>query len=580
MSSPNQNAPATSASVDHRVLVAGLLLVGVYWVLDAALDAAVFGEESFSHSLEAPSFHQMADRILVLILLVCFAAYSLRASKSKEKLELALQDALKRAEQERAIAVAVMEAMGDAISIQAPDLTVLYQNRAHQEIVGSHIGEPCHLAYRQCSEPCEGCHLLEAFHRGGVHRLEVHRSGAQQNQYFEILGSAARDEAGRVTAGIEVMRDITERKRAEQAVSKQAALLQHLIDTIPNPVYHQDANGRFVWCNAAFAGWLGKPRELLIGRTISEVSPPAVGRLFLEREPELEQVTVQETALMRGDGETRDVIFYKSIFSAGDDERGGVVGVIIDITQRKRAEQEIIGLNAALTQQAVELQQVNRELEGFNHAISHDLRTSLTRIYSYGQLLKEYQDDMNDDCAHFVKGVNDGCLQVEALLNSLMSLSKVADVALTTVEVDVSQIASQTARELQVSNPGRAATFSIQPGLHTKGDAQLLQVALENLIGNAWKYTARAAEPVIEVGSLTSAEGETVFFVRDNGAGFDKAHSDNLFKPFQRLHSHQDFPGNGLGLATVRRIVRRHNGRVWGESTPGEGATFYFTVGN
>jgi PAS domain S-box-containing protein len=575
---PSVTSTSTSV-IDRRVASLAISMIVAYWGLDAALDAAVFQDGSFAGSLVAPPVHQIVDRLLVVALLVLTVLVGQRASRRKQGLELALQEALKSADAERAKLVAVVEAMGDGISIQSPDLTVLYQNRVHQQIVGSHAGEPCYLAYRQQSEPCAGCHLQEAFRDGGLHRLEVCKPGAEGgNRWYEIMGSAARNEAGLVTAGVEVMRDITERKATEQAVSKQAALLQHLIDTIPNPVYYQDPAGRLIWCNAAFTSWLGKPRELLVGRTLFEVASPQVGRALQQGEPEPAQVNVQEISLSRGDGEERDVILYRSVFTEQGGERGGLLGVLVDISKRKRAEREIIGLNAALTQQAVELQQVNRDLEAFNHTISHDLRTPLTRIYSYTQLLQEYAGQLDQNGASYVKAVHEGCLQVEALLNALLSLSKVAELALDTRHVDLSLLASQIADELQRVAPERSASFTITPGLRSLGDKQLLQVALENLIGNAWKYSAKAPQAAIEVGSLISSEGETVFFVRDNGAGFDAAKSDHLFKPFSRLHSSHDFPGNGLGLATVRRIIRRHNGRVWCESAPGQGATFYFTL--
>ncbi|HJV35810.1 PAS domain-containing sensor histidine kinase, partial [Geomonas sp.] len=530
----NENS---TSIIDRRILSVGICLMLAYWVLDAALDAAVFHEGSFAYSLVAPPVHQIVDRFLVVALLVGSSMLGQRAAKKKQGLELALQEALKSAEQERAKLVAVVEAMGDGISIQSPDLTVVYQNRVHQQIVGSHAGEPCYRAYRDESDPCPECHLQEAFRDGGLHRIEVSRPGDQGTRWYEIMGSAARDEAGVVTAGVEVMRDITERKATEQAISKQAALLQHLIDTLPNPVYYQDPSGRLIWCNAAFACWVDKPRELLVGRTLFEVASQQVSRVLQEREPAAVQVTVKETTLPRADGEERDVILYRSVFTAPEGERGGQLGVIIDITARKRAEREIIGLNAALTQQAVELQQVNRELEAFNHAISHDLRTPLTRIYSYAQLLQADAEKVDGDGANYVKGVQEGCLQVEGLLNSLLSLSRVTEVALESSTVDLSQLACQTARELQAADPERKGSVTITPGLLAVGDRQLLQVVLQNLIGNAWKYSSKTEEAVIEVGAHSTPTGDTIFFVKDNGAGFDSSRDDQLFKPFSRLHS-------------------------------------------
>lgn len=566
-----------AAKHDRNHLLIGTVLVISFFVLDAVVDSFIFGEGSFTGSLFAPRAVDLAHRLMVLLIVCCFVHYSIRSSRARAALEQAVKDALAKAENERGKLVAVVEAMGDGISIQDRELTVLYQNRAHQEMMGSHVGESCHLAYRQQDKPCDGCHLPDAFRAGEKHRAEIRVQKEQEIRFFEIVASAVKDPVGTNTAGIEVVRDVTERKHAEQTARNQAALLQHLIDTIPNPIYYQDPSGRFIWCNSAFAAWFGKAREHFIARTITEVAPPEVSRVFLQKEPAPQQGTVHEASLLCG-SEMREVIIYRSMFSDRADERGGVVGVIIDITERKGAEEEIRALNTALTQQAIELQQVNRELEAFSHAISHDLRTPLTRIYSYAQLLHGYSEVLDADGLFYIKSVNEGCLQVEALLNALLDLSRVTEVQVTMTQVDLSHLATEKARELQLSDPGRRVDFRIAPDLSVKGDRQLLHIALENLIANAWKYTCKADAPLIEMGSFLSNDGETVFFIRDNGAGFDTTRSHDLFKPFRRLHSSQEFPGTGLGLATVRRIIKRHNGRVWGESKPGMGATFYFTI--
>lgn len=572
-------SPDPGGSSGTEQVIIGSMLMLLYWIFDAAIDVTLFGDKSFYLSLVAPHLHEVAHRCLVVLLIACFLLYNRRVSGVRSALEKALHEALLTAESERAKMAAVVEAMGDAISIQDTQLTVLYQNRAHQELLGAHLGEQCYRAYRSESEVCPDCHLVQAFGDGAVHRAEMQMQIlSEQTRCVEIIASPLRDPAGRIIAGIQVVRDITERKLAEQAARKEAALLQHMIDTIPNPIYHQDLSGRFLWCNTAFAGWLGKPRQLVIGRTINELAPMQVCQLFQENEPGPERGTVHECSLRRVDGELSDLIFYKSMFSDSAGERAGVVGVMIDITLRKRAENEIVGLNAALMQQAHELNQANRDLKAFSHAISHDLRTPLTRIYSSGQALEEYRTVLDANGLFFVKAINDGCVQVEALLDALMALSRVTEATLVTEQVDLSGMAREMATEMQRLEPGRRASFRIAPQLRVKGDPKLLYMALENLVGNAWKYTSRVAEAEIELGSFISEDGETVFFLKDNGAGFDDSCSDQLFKPFKRLHSLQQFPGTGLGLATVRRIIRRHNGRVWGEGKQGCGATFYFTV--
>lgn len=568
---------AAAGSCAVRV-VQGLVFVALFWILGAAIDA-VFSGEPFSRSLFAPSFHEIADLFLVLLLTACFLRYTGRVSTVRAALERALEEALLKAEEERAKMVAVVESIGDAISIQDPELTVLYQNRAHRELMGNHVGSRCHEAYRDEDKVCRGCHLVEAFSDGAVHKVEISVQRARGVRRMEITASALQNPNGRIVAGIEVVRDITDRMLAEETAKKEAALLQHLIDTIPNPIYHHDLSGRFLWCNAAFAAWLGKPRELVIGRGINELAPEQVCRIFREQEPGPEQGTVQEFSVRPGDGETRDAIFYKSMFSDPAGKSAGVVGVIIDITKRKRAEEEVIGLNAALRQQTHELHHANRELEAFSHAISHDLRTPLTRIYSSGQALQEYAEKLDATGLFFVKSINDGSRQMETLLDALMALSRVTEMTLAADQVDLSRIARDRVEELRRLEPARRVLFLIAPELGVEGDSQLLQIAMENLIGNAWKYTSRTDDPVIEFGSFVSPEAETVFFLKDNGAGFDSASNmDQLFKPFGRLHSSKEFPGTGLGLATVRRIIRRHNGRVWCEAKPGCGATFYFTV--
>lgn len=226
-----------------------------------------------------------------------------------------------------------------------------------------------------------------------------------------------------------------------------------------------------------------------------------------------------------------------------------------------------------------ELEAANQELEAFNYTVSHDLRSPLTCIDGYCQLLTEMcGEGLDERGKEFVREIADSAERMEQLITTLLNFSQLTRKELNRETVDLSKLAGQVSRDLQLRQPERTVTFRIAEGVDAGGDLKLLKVALENLLGNAWKYTGKRAEAVIEFGAL-QRDGEHVLFVRDNGVGFDMAHADKLFAVFQRLHDAEEFEGIGIGLATVQRIVLRHGGRIWAEGEEGKGATFYFTLG-
>ncbi|KAF0215615.1 MAG: multi-sensor signal transduction histidine [Geobacteraceae bacterium] len=257
---------------------------------------------------------------------------------------------------------------------------------------------------------------------------------------------------------------------------------------------------------------------------------------------------------------------------------GGVICVVRDITARKEVEEEIRKLNEDLERHALELSVANKELEAFSYSVSHDLRTPLTRIYSAGQALQEeYAACLDETGRFFVRTICEASEHMEELIDALMVLSRVTSKEMRDEEVDLSGLAREIAAELQLTQTDRQVEFVLNPGIKANGDEQLLRVALENLLENAWKYTRQVPIARIEFGVIEH-HGRKVYFVRDNGAGFDMRDADKLFIPFQRLHHSKDFPGTGVGLATVQRIIYRHCGRVWGEGEVCKGATFYFTL--
>jgi signal transduction histidine kinase len=270
--------------------------------------------------------------------------------------------------------------------------------------------------------------------------------------------------------------------------------------------------------------------------------------------------------------------------SAYSPRKGQFATVFMDITEQKRVQDEVRQLNAQLEDRVrhrtAQLAAANQELESFSYSVSHDLRTPLRSIDGFSLALLEDCGDRLDeaDKSHLTR-IRAASQRMGQLIDDLLKLSRITRTAMERISVDVSALAAQIAGDLQREAPHRQVRWEIEPGLTAAADANLLRIALQNLLANAWKFTGAQANARIEVGHLASADcGDTVFFVRDNGAGFDPRYADKLFGAFQRLHTQAEFAGSGIGLATTQRVIHRHGGRIWAESEPGKGATFYYTL--
>lgn len=247
------------------------------------------------------------------------------------------------------------------------------------------------------------------------------------------------------------------------------------------------------------------------------------------------------------------------------------------------SQDEVRRMNADLEHRVaartLQLESANRELEAFAYAVSHDLRAPLRSMSGFSQIVFENAppslDEKNLD---YLRRIRDASLRMSALIEDLLNLSRISRSEMTPRPTSLTQIATEAAATVRDRYPGREVELTIAPDMIVQGDTRLLRIAMENLLDNAWKYSAHVDHARVDVG-YRQDERERVFYVRDNGTGFDMAYSGKLFGPFQRLHAESEFPGTGIGLVTVQRIIARHGGRIWAEAQPGLGATFYFTLG-
>jgi PAS domain S-box-containing protein len=306
----------------------------------------------------------------------------------------------------------------------------------------------------------------------------------------------------------------------------------------------------------------------------------SVSNLFMNGTPDsFCLVATDLTEQKRSDAIAASEKLAQALLAAANESRRALMAVIED---QKIAEAEICRLNEDLEQRVryrtANLETANKELEAFSYSVSHDLRAPLRSIdgFSYA-LLEDYQDKLDDTAKSYLDRVRKATQHMGYLIDDMLQLSRVTRAEFHDESIDLSTIVRKISEKLQQNNPDRTVDVIIREGVFVKGDTSLLQIVLENLLGNAWKFTGREAKPQVEFGTIVK-EGRTACFIRDNGVGFDMANADKIFGAFQRLHTSSEFPGTGIGLATVQRIINRHNGQVWAESEVGKGATFFFTL--
>ncbi|HTE54605.1 MAG TPA: PAS domain S-box protein [Kofleriaceae bacterium] len=380
-----------------------------------------------------------------------------------------------------------------------------------------------------------------------------------------LLGVTQLDETSTIAFAL----DLRERRRAEAAIASlrreraSDAKFRALLEAAADATIITDRYGIVMLVNGRTEVMFGFPREEILGQ-------PA-GRLVRGAAPDGARGELGSTVELVGRRKDGSDFLIEVSVSPIETEDGLLVSNSIrDITQRKEAE-------AVLRRARDEAEIAIGELEAFSYSVAHDLRTPLRAINGFSSaLLEDWGERLDDEAREYLSRIRGGASNMGQLIDALLTLSGVSRVGLLREPVDLTQLAKEVAAQLSGGEPGRRVDFAIEDGLEQMGDPQLLRVVLENLLGNSWKFTSRQKASHIQFGS---APGEAaVYYVRDDGAGFDMKYADKLFTPFQRLHQPGEFSGTGIGLATVHRIVRRHGGRIWAEAAEDRGATFWFTL--
>lgn len=388
------------------------------------------------------------------------------------------------------------------------------------------------------------------------------------------------DEEGTVTHYVAVKEDITLRKQLDIALQKSTETMRALIQASPVAIVLLDTSGRVIVWSPAAQQLFGWDSSEVIGHHLPTIDNAVAQerRKLTTRIRDGLIVNGLEISQFRKDGTSVEVALWSAPLR---DAGGAIIGTadfLIDITEQKQAEATITSLNQSLQAYAEDLQAANRELSSFNYMVTHDLRQPLTNISGFAQLIMQvHGDTLTGESRRWLQEIADQASNMKQLIETLLNFSSISTAAPERKPVDLTALARAITADLEKQERDRVVTVAIADGLATHGDERLLRILLGNLLGNSWKYTRSRRDAMIEFGT-TVQESRSVFFVRDNGIGFDNAEASRLFVPFTRLEGTEEYAGHGIGLATVNKIVRHHGGAIWAEGVQGKGATFFFTL--
>ena len=417
---------------------------------------------------------------------------------------------------------------------------------------------------------------------------EVAEISTHDGKRLTLLNSAVplRDNKGEIVGAVVVSEDISQRIHAEAALIETEHRFRVMADLAPVLLWVAGPDREFTWFNKPWLDYVGHTmeRELGVGWASSvhegdlEGWQSALLEAFETRKPfEI------EFRLKRADGQYRWFLNRGVPRFDATGDFVGYIGSCVDIEDRKQAEVTMKSINATLERWVAErtrdLKRTIDDMESFSYTVAHDLRAPLRAMGGYAQMLQEdFKGNLTPEAITYVTRIKENSAKMAQLIDGLLDLARISRADLHRDTINLTDIAREVATGLQLRNPERHATITIEDGMVALGDERLITLVMQNLLENSWKFTERKEVTRINVCTAEPRDGSTVFFVKDNGAGFDMAHIGKLFGTFERLHRPDEFPGSGIGLASVKRIIERHRGRVWAEGAVDGGATFYFSL--
>ncbi len=483
---------------------------------------------------------------------------------------------------------------------QSPNMVVITDSEGVVEYVNPKFTEitgylPEEVVGQNPAHPKSNAAVSESYERlwrsitaGNVWQGEFQSRKKSGELYWESASvSPLCDADGTVTHYVAVKEDITERKRSEDALRESEERFRHLYEDTPVMLHSIDETGRIVNVSNYWLFHLGYERSEVIGRKSTDFLTEESSRYAKETAiPAFFKSGLCQDVpyrMVKRNGETVDVLLtaVAEWNATGDVIRSQAV--MVDVTEQKRAEEQIRILNTDLEkrvqERTAELEKSNREMEAFCYAISHELRAPIARLEGFREVISEcFRNGELGDLQYYIERLGCSTQQLKSAVDALLMMNRLSKSEILCEPVNLSDLARQVMVELVEVHGERTMQFNVAPDIYARGDRKLLSICMHNLLGNAFKYTLKTPMAVVEFGA-ENRDDEEVYFVRDNGAGFDMAYAGKLFQPFSRLHSGREFEGAGIGLATVHCIIERHEGKIWAEAGVDEGATIFFTLG-